>query len=103
MNSLIIRHFKKVIRRKYILPNYIIRYKPFLREKIPQDEQNGLYIHNSQVTVGSVAVQVIGCSRLPLKKKINVESWTFCSLSVDSIPFAERKNDDPSLWPIAEV
>ncbi|CAB4005122.1 PDZ domain-containing 8-like, partial [Paramuricea clavata] len=102
MNSLIIRHFKKVIRRKYILPNYIIRYKPFLRTKIPQDEQNGLYIHNSQVTVGSVAVQVIGCSRLPLKKKSNVECWTFCSLSVDYIPFAERKNDDPSLWPIAE-
>jgi hypothetical protein len=103
LNSLIIKHFKKVIRRKYILPNYIIRYKPFLRAKIPQDEQNGLYIHNSQVTVGSVAVEVVGCSRLPLKKKSNAESWTFCSLSVDSIPFVERKNDDPALWPIAEV
>ena len=103
LNSLIIRHFKKVIRRKYILPNYIIRYKPFLRAKIPQDEQIGLYIHNSQVTVGLVAVKVMGCSRLPLKKKNSVQSWTFCSLSVDSIPFAERKNADPSLWPITEV
>ena len=104
LNSLIIRHFKKVIGRKYILPNYIIRYKPFLRVKIPQDEQNGFYIHNSQVTVGSLAVQVVGCYRLPLKKKNNGETgWTFCSLSVDSIPFAERRNADPSLWPIAEV
>lgn len=92
-----------MIRQKYILPNYIVRYRPFLRVKIPQDETKALYIHNSQVTVGSVAVQVICCSRLPLKKKTNGESWTFCSLSVDSIPFAERKNDDPSLWPISEV
>ncbi|XP_028405237.1 PDZ domain-containing protein 8-like [Dendronephthya gigantea] len=102
LNTLIVRHFKKVIRKKYILPNYIILYKPFLRAKIPQDEQNGLYVHNSQVTVGSVAVQVIGCSRLPLKKKNIGNSWVFCSLTVDSIPFAERRNDDPSLWPITE-
>lgn len=103
LTSLLLRHFKKVIRRKYILPNYVIRYKPFLREKLPQDEQNVVYIHNSQVTVGSVVVQVIGCSGLPLLKKSAVAgNLVFCSLSVDSIPFAERKNDDPSVWPVSE-
>ena len=92
-----------MIRRKYILPNYVIRYKPFLIEKVPQDEQNGIYVHNSQVTVGSVVVQIIGCSRLPLQKKNTSGNLVFCSLSVDLIPFAERKNVDPSLWPVSQV
>ena len=57
VTSLILRHFKKLIRRKYILPNYVIRYKPLLMVKVPQDEQHGIYIHNSQVTVGTVVVK----------------------------------------------
>lgn len=71
--------------------------------KVPQDEQHGIYIHNSQVTVGTVVVKVISCSRLPLQKKGVPGNLLFCSLSVDSIPFAERKNVDPSVWPVAEV
>lgn len=104
LNAMILRHFKKVIRKKYVLPNYIVRYKPFLRTKVPQDEQRRLYVHNSQVTVGVLSVQVLGCSRLPLKKKSSTHyNWTFCSLSVDAMPFSERKNNDSSMWPISEV
>ena len=84
------------------MPNYVIRYKPFLMMKTPQDEQNGLYIHNSQVTVGSVTITIIGCSRLPIQKKSSGQ-MVFCSLSADSTPFAERKNADPTLWPVSEV
>lgn len=102
LTSLILRHFKKVIRRRYILPNYVIRYKPFLTEKVPQDEQRGIYIHNWQVTVGTAVVKIISCSRLPLQKKSAPGNVLFCSLFVDSIPFAERKNVDPSLWPVNE-
>ncbi|XP_046853304.1 PDZ domain-containing protein 8-like isoform X2 [Xenia sp. Carnegie-2017] len=103
LNAMILRHFKKVIRKKYVLPNYIVRYKPFLRTKVPHDEQRKLYVHNSEVTVGVLSVQVLGCSRLPLKKKSSTHyNWTFCSLSVDAMPFSERKNNDSSMWPISE-
>ena len=100
LSSLIINHLQKALYRKHTLPNYKIRYEPFFPVLAPQDESQEVYIHNSLVTVGTLEVEVLGCSRLPQLDDIYS---LYCTVSVDSLPWSQLAENSRALWPTLEV
>lgn len=100
LSSLIINHLRKSIQKKHTLPSYKIRYSPFFVELSPQDETQEVYVHNSLVTVGSLEVNVVGCTRLP---ELENMVWQYCSLSVDQLPWSRLAENKRAMWPTFEV
>lgn len=100
LTSLIISHLRKSIQKKHTLPSYKIRYSPFFPQLTPQDEAQEVYVHNSSVTVGSLEVTVVGCTRLPELENV---AWQYCSLSVDQLPWSQLAENRRAMWPTFEV
>ena len=100
LTSLIISHLRKSIQKKHTLPSYKIRYSPFFPQLIPQDETQEVYVHNNSVTVGSLEVTVVGCTRLP---ELENEASLYCSLSVDQLPWSQLVENRRAMWPTFEV
>ena len=100
LSSLIINHLRKSIQKKHTLPSYKIRYSPFFQELSPQDETQEVYVHDSLVTVGSLEVTVVGCTRLPELENV---AWQYCSLSVDLLPWSQLAENRRAMWPTFEV
>lgn len=100
LTSLIISHLRKSIQKKHTLPSYKIRYSPFFPQLIPQDETQEVYVHNSSVTVGSLEVTVVGCTRLP---ELENEASQYCSLSVDQLPWSQLVENRRAMWPTFEI
>ncbi|XP_022804079.1 PDZ domain-containing protein 8-like isoform X2 [Stylophora pistillata] len=100
LTSLIISHLRKSLQKKHTLPSYKIRYSPFFPQVIPQDETQEVYVHNSSVTVGSLEVTVVGCTRLPeLENGVS----QYCSLSVDQLPWSQLVENKRAMWPTFEI
>ncbi|KAJ7371987.1 PDZ domain-containing protein 8 [Desmophyllum pertusum] len=100
LTSLIISHLRKSIQKKHTLPSYKIRYSPFFTELSPQDETQEVYVHDSLVTVGSLEVTVVGCTRLP---ELENGAWQYCSLSVDLLPWSQLAENRRATWPTFEI
>ena len=100
LTSLIISHLRKSIQKKHTLPSYKIRYNPFFQELSPQDETQEVYVHDSLVTVGTLEVTVVGCTRLP---ELENGAWHYCSLSVDLLPWSQLAENRRAMWPTFEV
>lgn len=100
LSSLIINHLRKSIQKKHTLPSYKIRYNPFFVELSPQDETQEVYVHDSLVTVGSLEVTIVGCTRLP---ELENMAWQYCSLSVDLLPWSQLAENRRAMWPTFEV
>ena len=100
LTSLIVNHLRKSVYKKHTLPNYKMRYHPFFAVLVPQDETRQVYVYDSLLTVGTLEVNVIGCSRLP-----EAESGVclYCSVSVDLLPWKQLAENKRALWPVHEV
>ncbi|EDO37885.1 predicted protein [Nematostella vectensis] len=100
LTSLIVNHLRRSVYKKHTLPSYKIRYAPFFRPNKPQDEQQEIHLHNSLLTVGKLAVEVVGCSRLP---EFEGGLSLYCSLSVDVLPWKQLAENSRALWTSYEV
>ena len=98
--SLIKNQIRRSVRRKHTLPRYKVRYKPFFQQPMPHDGKQEVFVHNTQVTIGKLDVEVIDCSRLP---QLPINSQLYCAVSVDSLPWKEVMPGNSSLWPVHEV
>ena len=88
------------VKKKHTLPRYKVRYTPFFFQQLPQDGAREAFVHNSLMTVGSLEVQVVNCSRLP---ELPHGSFIYCKVSIDSVPIKEDMPLRRSLWPVHEI
>lgn len=100
LTSLITSHLRKSLQNKHTLPSYNVRHSPFFEQLSPQDETQEVYVHNGLVTVGTLEVTVLGCSRLP---ELENWAWQYCSLSVDLLPWSRLAERKRAMWPTFEV
>ncbi|KAG4075848.1 hypothetical protein HA402_003674 [Bradysia odoriphaga] len=87
VTSLISNQIRKAIRRKHVLPNYKLRYKPFFHFGF-EDE-----LDTSDIIIdGNVEVNISELSRLIIPPTINS---VYCTLTLASIPWVlARQHDD---------
>eukprot|EP00794_Sanderia_malayensis_P006959 gene6959-7744_t len=100
LTALIKSQIRKSVRRKHTLPRYKVRYKPFFRQPIPHNGKEEVFVHNSQVTVGKLDVEVLECTRLP---ELPMNTQLYCSVSIETLPWSEFMPKNSSLWSVHEV
>lgn len=100
LTSFIYSQIRRAIKKKHTFPHYKVRYKPFFVQQKPQDGKNELFVHSTLLTVGSLDVEVVECTRLMTLPR---GSYIYCTLSLDSLPWKEDMPLRRSLWPVHEV
>lgn len=102
LSGLIVNQIKKTIRKKHILPAYKLRYKPFFVKPDPPGIHDEVLVENSKLTVGTIQITVVECSRLPFSKE-NEDTEMYCTLSIDAIAWRQDDIEKKFLGEIYEV
>ncbi|XP_065914002.1 PDZ domain-containing protein 8-like isoform X2 [Dysidea avara] len=99
LSSFIENQIHKWVKKKHTLPHYKIRFQPFFTQPAPQDQRVELFVHDSDLTVGQLTVEVVNCSRLP---PVYHPSQLFCSLKLAGQPCQPLPGMWRMLWPVVE-
>ena len=73
---------RRSIRKKHTLPYYKIRYKPFFTKPEADVATPDMYCSGRKLSVGQLAVTVIGCSRL---FKLPADATVYCTLALGKV------------------
>lgn len=91
VTSLISNQIRKAIRRKHVLPNYKLRYKPFFHIGLFDEELDTTDI----ILDGHIEVNISELSRLIMPPTVNS---IYCTLTLASIPWVlARQHDDQNI------
>ncbi|KAL3880384.1 hypothetical protein ACJMK2_032628 [Sinanodonta woodiana] len=90
ITSLIINQIKRTIRKKHMLPNYKMRFKPFFIKPVEPQPLKDMYISGHKLGVGTLDICVVECSRL-LEEQPFSESYLYCTVSVDKNCWTEMR------------
>nr|XP_054311850.1 PDZ domain-containing protein 8-like [Pongo pygmaeus] len=85
LTSIIVNQLKKIIKRKHILPNYKIRFKPFFPYQTLQGFEEGeehIHIQQRALTEGRLKVTLLECSRLLIFGSYDREANVHCTLEL---------------------
>nr|XP_054391947.1 PDZ domain-containing protein 8-like [Pongo abelii] len=85
LTSIIFNQLKKIIKRKHILPNYKIRFKPFFPYQTLQGFEEGeehIHIQQRALTEGRLKVTLLECSRLLIFGSYDREANVHCTLEL---------------------
>eukprot|EP00731_Ephydatia_muelleri_P031177 Em0022g691a len=99
LSSIIEKQIRKWVKRKHTMPGKKIRYKPFFKPQKLQNELLDVFVHNQKITVGSLQVQVVECTRLPV---VENASEVFCTVNVAPAPFKPTLCLWQTKWPVKE-
>ncbi|KAK3576431.1 hypothetical protein CHS0354_025192 [Potamilus streckersoni] len=90
ITSLIVNQIRRTIRKKHMLPNYKMRFKPFFIKPVEPRPLKDVYISGHKLGVGTLEVCVVECSRL-LEEQPFSESYLYCTVSVDKNRWTEMR------------
>ncbi|ESO99108.1 hypothetical protein LOTGIDRAFT_173946 [Lottia gigantea] len=93
--NIIITQLRRSIRKKHTLPNYKMRFRPFFFQQELEKPLRDLTVNGHNITTGRLDIQVKECSRLLKTPK---DSFLYCSVSIDYLPYKELVNSRRRVW-----
>uniref|UniRef100_T1J1P6 PDZ domain-containing protein 8 n=1 Tax=Strigamia maritima TaxID=126957 RepID=T1J1P6_STRMM len=91
ITSLIISQIRRAIKKKHTLPNYKVRFKPFIEKPTSAVKK----VENNKPFEGRLEVSIIECSRL---FKTCDEPHYFSTIAVDPLSWSEQSLNDANAW-----
>ncbi|XP_022079538.1 PDZ domain-containing protein 8-like isoform X2 [Acanthaster planci] len=90
LGSIIVSQLRKTLKKKHTLPNYKMRYQPFFVKPAPPHSNADVYVHDSKITAGKLAVTIVECSRLAVSSAQKGQSEIYCTLSINPEPWNQE-------------
>lgn len=102
ITSLVITQIKRSLRKKHILPNYKMRFRPFFDRPEEAKPAKELSMHGNRIGEGQLQVTVLECSRLSVTE-MPANSQLFCTLCIDSLQWSDLVDLRKKVWDVLDV
>lgn len=102
ITSLVITQIKRSLRKKHILPNYKMRFRPFFDRPEEFKPAKELRIHGNRIGEGQLQVTIVECSRLSITE-VPTNCQLYCTLSVDNLEWSELVELKKKVWDVLDI
>ncbi|XP_033742229.1 PDZ domain-containing protein 8-like [Pecten maximus] len=102
ITSLVITQIKRSLRKKHILPNYKMRFRPFFDRPEEFKPAKELRIHGNRIGEGQLQVTIVECSRLSITE-VPASCQLYCTLSIDNMEWSELVELKKKVWDVLDI
>ncbi|XP_021364623.1 PDZ domain-containing protein 8-like [Mizuhopecten yessoensis] len=102
ITSLVITQIKRSLRKKHILPNYKMRFRPFFDRPEEFKPVKELRIHGNRIGEGQLQVTIVECSRLSITE-VPANCQLYCTLSLDNMQWSELVELQKKVWDVLDI
>ncbi|XP_060074171.1 PDZ domain-containing protein 8-like [Ylistrum balloti] len=102
ITSLVITQIKRSLRKKHILPNYKMRFRPFFDRPEEFKVARELRIHGNRIGEGQLQVTIVECSRLSITE-VPANCQLYCTLSIDNMEWTELVDLKKKVWDVLDI